>query len=393
MIKRILTILVMTSAVAGASQKPAASKPASAGIERQLEVYAARFLSYDPETKVTVTRSSETLAGFQAYKVKRTGRYEKLNADCLVYVSDDGKWFFAGDTLANATPRPVRGPQDIAWIDEKLGAVFRSPVHAVMTPERDVEGLKGVAVVLQTGYGPARMPGYVSSDGKQFLQGTLWDFRLDPRAERRRRIDLSANRASGPADATVNVVEYADMECPYCKYRGLQMDRLLAANAGIVNVRRHYKNFPLWMGHVWAMKSASAGDCIAKLAGPASLFRFKEQVYARQESMTLSGIDELAITTAESEGISSADFLSCYLKEDSFARVRRDLEEGYRLGINSTPTYYVDGTEVPWIEDKVMEDLLRPCLGRSPSPTTGEEIRHGRGRGARSGGPRSSLVP
>ena len=287
--------------------------------------------------------------------------------DRLVYVSDDGKWLFAGDTLANAAPRPVRGPQDIAWIDEKLGAAFRSPVHAVLTPERDVEGLKGVAIVMQTGYTPTRMPGYVSTDGKLFLQGTLWDFRMDPRAERRRRIDLSANRASGPADATVNVVEYADMECGYCKYRGLQMDRLLAANAGIVNVRRHYKFFPLWMTHVWAVKAASAGDCIAKLAGPPALFRFKEQVYARQESMTLSGIDELAVTTAESEGVSSGDFLSCYLKEDSAARIRRDLEEGYRLGINSTPTYYVDGTEILWVEDKVMEDFLRSLFPKTKS--------------------------
>jgi 2-hydroxychromene-2-carboxylate isomerase len=367
MIKRILTILVLTAAVAGAAQKPAASKPAAAGIEKQLEVYAARFLPYDPETKVTVARSTEVLQGFQSFKVKRTGRYEKLKVDRLVYVSDDAKWFFAGDTLANTAPRPVRGPQDVAWLDEKLGAAFRSPVRTVLTPERDVEGLKGVAIVTQTGYGPTRMPGYVSADGRVFLQGTLWDFRMDPRAERRRRIDLSANRASGPADATVNVVEFADMECGYCKYRGLQMDRLLAANAGIVNVRRHYKFFPLWMAHVWAVKAASAGDCIARLAGPPALFRFKEQVYARQESMTLSGIDELAVTTAESEGISSADFLACYLKEDSAARVRRDLEEGYRLGINSTPTYYVDGTEIMWVEDKVMEDFLRTLFPKTKS--------------------------
>ena len=367
MITRILTMLVLSSAVAGAAQKPAASKPAAAGIEKPLEVYAARFLPYDPETKVTVARSTEVLPGFQSFKVKRTGRYEKLKVDRLVYVSNDGKWFFAGDTLANTAPRPVRGPQDVAWIDEKLGAVYRSPVHAILTPERDVEGLKGVAIVLQTGYGPTRTPGYVSADGRLFLQGTLWDFRMDPRAERRRRIDLSANRATGPADATINMVEYADMECGYCKYRGLQMDRLLAANAGIVNVRRHYKFFPLWMAHVWAVKAASAGDCISKLAGPPALFRFKEQVYARQEGMTLSGIDELAVTTAESEGISSADFLSCYLKEDSGSRVRRDLEEGYRLGINSTPTYFIDGTEVMWVEDKVMEDLLRSLFPKTKS--------------------------
>ena len=45
--------------------------------------------------------------------------------------------------------------------------------------------------------------------------------------------------------------------------------------------------------------------------------------------------------------------------EDSFARVKKDLEEGYRLGVISTPTYYVNGTEIAWVEDKVMEDFLR----------------------------------
>jgi protein-disulfide isomerase len=367
--KRILTILVLSIALAGAAPRPASSKAPTLGIEKQLEVYAARFLPYDPETKIAVTRSTESLPGFLAFKIKRTGRYEKLNAERTVFVSEDGKWFFAGDALVNSAPRPVRSAQDLAWIDEKLSKAFKTSVRTFLTPERDTGSLKGVALQLETGYGPVRMPGYVSSDGKALYQGTLWDFPRDPRAERRRRIDLSANRASGPADAKINLVEFADMECGSCKFRGLQMDRLLAANAGIVNVRRHYKFFPLWMTHVWAMKAASAGDCIARLGGPPALFRFKEQVYARQESLNLSGIDELSITTAESEGVSSADFLACYLKEDSFSRVRRDLEEGYRLGVNSTPTYYIDGTEVTWVEDKVMEDLLRSLFPRTKSIT------------------------
>ncbi len=357
---RIVTVLLLSGALAAAAPRAASSKaPAPPGIEKQLEVYAARFLPFDPETKVTVARSGEALTGFFAFKIKRTGRYEKLNVDRVVFVSEDGKWFFAGDNLPNTSPRPVRSTQDLAWIDEKLGKLYRTSVHAVLAPDRDAGGLKGVALQMETGYGAVRMPGYVTPDGKMYLQGSLWDFRMDPRAERRRKIDLSANRATGPADAAVTIVEYADMECGYCKFRGLQMDRLLAANAGIVNVRRHYKFFPLWMGHVWSMKAASAADCIFKFAGAPSMFRFKEQVYARQDTMTVAGVDELALTTAESEGVSSADLLSCYLKEDSFSRVRRDLEEGYRLGINSTPTYYVDGTEVAWVENKVMEDLLR----------------------------------
>jgi protein-disulfide isomerase len=57
--------------------------------------------------------------------------------------------------------------------------------------------------------------------------------------------------------------------------------------------------------------------------------------------------------------VSRTDFLSCYLREESFDRIRRDIEEGYRLGVSSTPTYYVDGMEVFWVEDRVMEDFLR----------------------------------
>jgi protein-disulfide isomerase len=368
MIKRILVILLLFGAVAAASPREGATKaPPEGALEKQLEVYASRFLPYNPESKITVSRSTEVVPGFVSFKVSRKGKYDRLNMDRVVYVSEDGKWFFAGDTLTNTSPGPVRTTQDLRWLEDKLRNVFRTSVRAFLTPERDAGGLKGIAIQLETGYFPVRMPGYVSADGRTFLQGTLWDFKTDPRAERRRRIDLSANRASGPADAPVTIVEYADMECGYCKFRGLQMDRLLAANAGIVNVRRHYKFFPLWMAHVWAMKAASAGECLSRLGSPAALFRFKEQAYARQETMTVSAIDELALTTSEAEGVSAADFLSCYLKEDSFSRVRKDLEEGYRLGINSTPTYYVDGTEISWVDDHVMEDFLRTLFPKTRS--------------------------
>ncbi|HEY3169990.1 MAG TPA: thioredoxin domain-containing protein, partial [Thermoanaerobaculia bacterium] len=159
----------------------------------------------------------------------------------------------------------------------------------------------------------------------------------------------------------------ADMECSYCRFRGRQLDKLLAANQGIVNVRRHYKFFPLWSNHPWAMKAASAGDCLFRLASPAALFRFKDLAYSRQENLSVAAVDELAVTSAEGEGVSRSDFLGCYLRDESFDRVRRDMEEGYRLGVNSTPTYFVDGTQISWVEDKVMEDYLRTKFPRIKS--------------------------
>ncbi|MEO8190647.1 MAG: thioredoxin domain-containing protein [Acidobacteriota bacterium] len=363
-------IAAAIGAVAAAPPKKAAARQSAAaapsvGIETQLQTYALRFLSWDPESRVTVTKSSERLPGMQGFKVVRKGRYEKLNVDRVYYVSDDGKWFFEGDSVANTAPRPVRSSADLGWVGEKISAVFRTKVTPQLAPERDAAPYKGVNVAIETGYGVVRMPGYVTADGARFLQGVFWDFRMDPREERRRHIDLSMGRASGKPEAAVNIVEFADMECGYCKMRGLQMDRLLEANAGIVNARRHYKFFPLWFGHIWAMKAASAGDCIFKSAGAPAFFRFKEQVYARQESMTVTGIDELAVTTAGAEGISTADFLACYLQEPSFSRVRHEIEEGYRLGVSSTPTYFIDGTEITWIEDKVMEDFLKTLFPKT----------------------------
>ena len=371
--KKIPAILGLTTLVAAAAfarqatpppapaAKAAASAPAAAGTaEKAVEAYLAKYLPFDPETKITVARTTEkNVPGFRAYKAHRTGRYAKLAGDKVVLVSDDGKWFFSGDTLPNKDPKPVRSSEDLAWLSSYLTNLFRTPAQAALAPERDRAGVKGVLVSIETGFSRTRIPGYITPDGRTFLQGTLFDFTEDPRAERRRMIDLSANRATGPASAKVTVVEYADMECGYCKYRGMQMDKLLEVNAGVVSVRRHYKFFPLWLAHVWSMKAASAADCLFRFSGAAPMFRFKQSVYAGQEAMTVGSIDQLAVTTAEAEGVSTGDFLSCYLREESFGRVIKDMEEGYRLGVNSTPTYFVDGTEVTWLEDKVMEDYLR----------------------------------
>jgi protein-disulfide isomerase len=351
-------------APAKARRAPAVAVAPAVEVEKRLPEFANLYLPWEPDSNVTVQKADLKLPGFQSWKVIRTGRYESLKAEATVFVSNDGKWFFEGDSFMNRRPAPVRSPADLEWITSRYADLLRAKVRGELAPDRDAAGLKGLVVVLETGYGPVRLPGLVTPDGSVFLAGTLYDFQGDPRAERRRRIDLTAQRAQGSPDAQVNLVEYADMECGYCKFRGRHLDKLLAANQGIASVRRHYKFFPLWSTHAWAMKAASAGDCLSRLASPAALFRFKDLAYSRQESLSVAAVDELAITSAEGEGVSRPDFLGCYLGDESFERVRKDLEEGYRLGVNSTPTYFVDGTQINWVEDKVMEDYLRTKFPR-----------------------------
>jgi protein-disulfide isomerase len=353
----VLCSMAVLWGVAGVSS--AQAPKTAAGVEGRLPTYLNQFLSYDPASKVTVEKAPEKrLAGFQGYKIKRTGKYPKLAVEKTVEVSDDGKWFFDGEIMVNPNAAAGQGAPDLAWIEAKISALYRSPVKVMLTPERDAAGLKGVAIAVESGFGPVRLPGYVTADGAKFLGGTLWDFQMDPREERRKRIDLSVPRFQGRPDGAVTIVEYADMECGYCRYRGGQMDSLLEANAKTLSYKRYYKFFPLWFNHAWAMKAASAADCLFRYAGQA-MFAFKKQVYAEQATLTVTAIDELAVNAAEAAGVSRADFLACYLREQSLADVRKDIEEGQRLGVKSTPTYFVDGTEIVWVEDLVMEDYLR----------------------------------
>ena len=343
---------------AAAATRQAAKAAPAAGAEARLPGYLVNFLAFDPASKVTVEKAPERLPGFQGYKIKRTGKYPKLAVDKTVYVSDDGKWFFDGDTVVNPNPKAVQSDADLAWIETRTSTLYRTRAKASLVPAQDAAGLKGVVIAVESGFGPMRVPGYITSDGARYFSGTLWDFQMDPREERKKRIDLSQGRFEGKPNGAITMVEFADMECGYCKYRGLQMDQLLEANPGL-SYKRYYKFFPLWFSHVWSMKAASAADCIFRFAKAPALFAFKKAVYAQQNMMTVEGIDQLALTYAEGSGIPRADFLNCYLREESLADVRKDLDEGQRLGVKSTPTYFIDGTEITWIEDKVMEDFLR----------------------------------
>jgi protein-disulfide isomerase len=351
-------ILALALLAIGMGSAAGQAKDAPSAVEKRLPTYVQNYLPFDPESKVTVEKAADRLPGFQGYKIKRTGKYPKLGVEKIVYVSDDGKWFFDGDTLTNPTPKPVTSAADLAWMESRSANIYRTRAKASLAPDRDAAGLKGVWIAVESGWGPVRMPGYVTPDGARFFNGNLWDFQMDPREERKKRIDLSQGRFEGKPDGTVTIVEFADMECGYCKYRGTQMDALLEANAGILNGKRYYKFFPLWFSHAWSMKAASAADCIWRFSKQA-MFAFKKQVYSQQQTLSVNGIDELAFTFAEAAGIPAQDFRACYLRDESLADVRKDLEEGQRLGVKSTPTYYVDGTEILWTEDKVMEDFLR----------------------------------
>ncbi|MGH9441446.1 MAG: DsbA family protein [Thermoanaerobaculia bacterium] len=351
---------------ASVSGMPANARAAS--IVAEVQRFASEYLPWEPDSRVTAKPDpANDLRGLHAFAVERTGKYEKLNLKTGYYVSADEKWIFTGSAVKNnlkpGETSAIETDRDVAGIADYMGGMFRSKAVAHLEPPMDRAGMRGVRVDLDTGYFSQPLHYWIEPDGSAFLMGQFWKLGEPVADQRRAMIDLTHAPSHGVDVPKVTVVEYADMECPFCKKRGQQMDKLVEKYGSKLGIRRYYKFYPLWAGHVWSTKAASAGVCLAA-SSPDLLFRFKQLCYDNQETLTLTRLDQLVFDFVDAAGLDRKTFLSCYLQASSFDQIRKDMDEGGLLGVNSTPTYYLNGVEIYWLPDEVMEDYLKMLLAR-----------------------------
>ena len=348
-----------------AAAKPAAGAPR--GLTAEVERFMSEYLPWEPESRVTARPDPKSdIRGLHAWMIERKGKYEKLDVKEPIFVSADEQWVFTGNVVRNSRPQNatavIRTDQDIVGIGDYFSKMFGSSARAYLDATQDKAGMKAVRIEVDTGYFSQPLHYYVEPDGSDFLMGSFWKLSEPVADQRMALMDLSQSPSYGADNPKVKVVEYADMECPFCKRRGQQMDKLMDKYSAKLGIRRYYKFYPLWVTHHWSTKAASAGACLQKFS-PDLVFRFKQICYDNQDTLTLERLDQQIFDFIDSAGIARKDFLSCYLQESSFAAIRRDMNEGGYLGVNSTPTYYVNGVEIYWLPDEVMEEFLKSGAG------------------------------
>lgn len=288
----------------------------------------------------------------------------RMNDTAFVALEDGGRWAVVGDAILDEArlknPKPVQGEADLAGIREQLKRYLRGPFRIVLDPAGDrLPAFRGVKVLADTGYGTYQLSAVLTADdGAVLLLGRAWDRRRSIPEQRREMIRLPGTPFSGPADATVTVVEYSDMQCPFCKKRTADWEPLLEKLGKDLKVRRYFKPFPLVNDHPWAFRASSAGLCFFQKE-PALFLRWKANVYSRQETLTVSDLDMFALDFASANDVPEESFRGCYLQGKTTDRILGDLTEGFALRVRSTPSYFVDGVLVSWFTDSLMEEFLR----------------------------------
>ncbi|MFT6070096.1 MAG: protein-disulfide isomerase [Bacteriovoracaceae bacterium] len=139
----------------------------------------------------------------------------------------------------------------------------------------------------------------------------------------------------GGADAKVTVIEFSDFQCPFCA-KGAEIVNELKKKYGN-KIKVAFKNYPLPF-HNHAQKAAEAGLCVAE-QNKAKFWEMHDAMFADQ-----AGLAEEALKTKVGKlGLDVSKFTKC-LSSGKFAeKVKADMEEGKKVGVKSTPTFFVNG--------------------------------------------------
>lgn len=139
----------------------------------------------------------------------------------------------------------------------------------------------------------------------------------------------------GPADAKVTIVEYSDFQCPFCSKAAAtvaEVEKKYGSKVKIV-----FKNYPLPF-HSQAKMAANAALC-AKEQDPKLFWKMHDAMFADQTKLDKDSL----LASAKKIGLKEADFKSCLETDKYKMAIENDMGDGQKLGIKSTPTFFING--------------------------------------------------
>ena len=142
------------------------------------------------------------------------------------------------------------------------------------------------------------------------------------------------NLARGPANAPVTIVEFSDFQCPFCKRAEQTLRELEQQYQG--KLRVVYRYFPLLPIHPDSVRAAEAAQCAAEQG---KFWPYHDILFAKQDALSSPDLKKYA----QGLGLNMQRFDTCLDTGATVSRVAGDVAEGNRLGVNGTPTFFING--------------------------------------------------
>jgi len=146
----------------------------------------------------------------------------------------------------------------------------------------------------------------------------------------------------GSDTAPVTIVEFADYQCPFCgDFDAVQWPEVYASLIATGKVRWVYRDYPLDQIHSHTRLASHAAACAADQG---KFWEMKQRLYAYQGLWSYGGgqMDKFR-EYARTVGADVDQWQACMESAKFAGRIQASYEIGNRVGVNSTPTFLIDG--------------------------------------------------
>jgi protein-disulfide isomerase len=227
--------------------------------------------------------------------------------------------------------------EDRIW---QVQAILKTPV----------DGISKVIVLTGDKSGkekPQVLSFFALPDGKHIITGdSIIEFGANPFVSVRQKMQEQADGPyRGAASKDLELVEFADFQCPHCKEAQANIDKLAT---DFPKARIVFQNFPIVQIHPQSATAASYGLCVSKQAGSPAFFQFASAVFDGQDGLATADGATLTLNSAVTKaGLDPAKISACAATPEIKAAVDASVKLGTEIGIAQVPTLVINGREVP----------------------------------------------
>lgn len=198
---------------------------------------------------------------------------------------------------------------------------------------------------------------FISQDGKTIVKGQAYNMAKSPFQADLDQITTGSAPLYGKAGAPVSIVVYGDFQCPVCKVEADVM-RKNVVQTFPDKVQVVFKDFPLESIHPWARAASNIGRCIYHGSSDA-FWKYHDWIYENQEGITPETLNAKVTEWAGTAGVDAIQLRRCIDGKSTEKEVALTMAEGVALGVDATPTVYLNGRKlVGAMQWEVLKQLI-----------------------------------
>ncbi len=146
-------------------------------------------------------------------------------------------------------------------------------------------------------------------------------------------VDPERDHVRGPAQALVTLLEYGDLECPYCGQAEPVVRELLA---GYGDLRYVWRHLPLTNVHPHAQLAAEAAEVAARQG---KFWDMHDLLLQHQDALTATNL----VRYATELGLDTERFTRDMREREGAPKVAADLDSADLSNVSGTPTFFING--------------------------------------------------